>query len=394
MVTVPEAIRLLHEQATPLPPCSLPLQKAGGLKLAASVYAPQDVPAFRQSAMDGYAFSYGDWKKYGDLQLTGEVAAGAATTATLLQQQAVRIFTGAPIPEGADTVVMQERASVTRRELRIADDRLQEGGNVRPLGSELTKGALALPAGAILTPAAIGLLATLGLTAAPVVPRPRVRIVVTGNELQSPGAPLEYGQVYESNSWLLAAALEQLHIREVEVVHVADQFGLVKEVFGTALEEADLLLVTGGVSTGDYDYVVKALDACGVQPLFHGVRQKPGKPLYAGKLGNTMVFGLPGNPSAVLTCFYMYVLPVIQQQMGRSGAAMQQQCLPLTHSFAKPAGMTHFLKGICSNGTVTLLTAQESYKLNTFALANCLVAFSAEATLYMPGDKVIVHLLP
>lgn len=393
MVTVPEAMCLLHEQAILLPPCSLPLQQAGGLKLAANVYAPQDVPAFRQSAMDGYAFSYGDWKKYGHLQLSGEVQAGALRTEPLLQQQAVRIFTGAPIPEGADTVVMQERTSVTTQQLQIRDDRLPEGGNVRPMGSELTKGALALPAGTILTPAAIGLLATLGLTHATVIPRPRVRIIVTGNELQSPGAPLAYGQVYESNSWSLAAALEQLYIAEVQVQQVTDQFELVKDVFGTALEQVDLLLVTGGVSTGDYDYVARALDACGVQPLFHGVRQKPGKPLYAGKRGNTVVFGLPGNPSAVLTCFYMYVLPVIERQMGRSGFAMQQQCLPLTHSFAKPAGMTHFLKGVCNNGAVTLLTAQESYKLNTFALANCLVQFDAEVTLYMPGDKVIVHLL-
>ncbi|UYQ91408.1 molybdopterin molybdotransferase MoeA [Chitinophaga horti] len=393
MIDVSTALHILQSNTSVPAPAMLPLQEATGFTLAADVKAPRNMPAFRQSAMDGYAFDYAAWDKISPLQIASEVAAGATKVMSLLAGQAARIFTGAPMPEGADTVVMQEKTSVTDKQLHVLDTALQAGSNVRPIGSEIGADELALPAGTLLTPAATGLLAALGFTNVAVYPPPRVSIVVTGNELQTPGLPLAPGQVYESNSWSLRAALEPWRIKEVTVRHAPDDPQQIVAALAAALEEADILLVTGGVSVGDYDYVAQSLTACGVETLFHRIRQKPGKPLFAGRKEDKIVFGLPGNPSSVLTCFYEYVRPVIAWRMQHPGHDSSIRKLPLTHDHEKPPGLTHFLKARSDGQEVTLLTGQESYKLNTFALANCLVALDADRGQWKAGEEVAVHFI-
>lgn len=394
MISVSEAKHIISNNCSTLPPVTIPLQQAAGLVLAKEVFAVTDIPAFDQSAMDGYAFCFADWQQNKPLTINGEVAAGLTTKPVIQPNQAVRIFTGAAIPPNTNTVVIQEKVTVQNNQLFIQDTLLKQGSNIRPGGSEIKAGSLALEKGNRLTPASIGFLAGIGVTEVSVYPSPKIKIVITGNELKQPGETLQHGQVYESNSFTLKAALQQLHIGNVAVLYAKDDAAKLQEVLHDALTGCDILLVTGGVSAGDYDFVSTALENCGVEKLLHKVKQKPGKPLLVGKRNRQLVFGLPGNPSSVLTCFYEYVIPAIEQMMKVKRSCIQKKNLPLTNSYHKNSGLTHFLKAHCKDDTVSLLDAQESYRLRSFATSNCLVSLKEDGTDYNAGDIVEVHILP
>jgi molybdopterin molybdotransferase len=393
MISVAEAKKIVSENVSSLEPEILPLQESAGLTLAEDVYAPMDIPAFPQSSMDGYAFSFDYWQKKKKLEIAGEVAAGNNEIFTLAQGNAVRIFTGAAVPHGADTVVMQEKIKTINGELIIEDENLQAGNSVRPKGSEIKAGALALEKETVLSPAAIGFLAGIGISEVNVYPNPSISIIITGDELQQPGKPLQHGQVYESNSFALKAVLKQLYINNVEVFYASDKREIVTSALEKALQQSDVVLLTGGISVGDYDFVLQAATECRIEKLFHKVKQRPGKPLYFGKKNNKLVFGLPGNPSSVLTCFYQYVVPAIEKMNKRRKLLSVVQA-PLSKSFQKAAGLTHFLKGFYDGKTVAPLDAQESYRLSSFARANCLIQVYEDVTECRQGDLVDVHLLP
>ena len=392
MISVGEAKNILAKVCKPLTPATIPLQKAMGLVLAQNVFAAVDVPAFNQSSMDGYAFLFEDWRGTETLMIEGVVQAGSHLESPVQAKQAVRIFTGAAVPKNLDTVVMQEKVLVQGNQLIIKDDLLKQGGNVRLKGSEIEVGDLALEKGTKLSPAAIGFLAGIGIKEVLVYPKPRVKLIITGNELAQPGEPLGYGQVYESNSFAVSAALQQMGIDAV-ISFAKDNREELKVVLEDGLKDSDILLITGGVSVGDYDFVANTLADCGVEKLFHRIKQRPGKPLFAGRKGNQMVFGLPGNPSSVLTCFYEYVVPSLSQLMNTTTSIIQYKSLPLAHSFAKANKLTNFLKAHCTDEKVTILNAQESYRLSSFATANCLVCLGEDEINYNEGDMVEVHLI-
>lgn len=393
MITVAEAKQIITNNIIPLSPAKAAIMNASGRLLATDVYAVADIPAFPQSSMDGYAFSF-DTKKAGErLVIEGEIAAGSTSDNFLTPGKAVRIFTGAPVPPGADTVVMQEKVEAANGMLSIHDDLLKKGANVRPKGSEITAGQLALPAGTFLTPAAVGFLAGIGVAEVNVYPHPSITLIITGKELQKPGSSPRFGQVYESNSYALTAALKQLHIETVNAVWVDDDLALLTEVLNKALAESDMVLLTGGISAGDYDFVLQAATECGVSQLFHKVKQRPGKPLYFGMKGNKVVFGLPGNPSSVLTCFYEYVVPALSQ-MSHLRKELVPVKAPLLKPIQKAAGLTHFLKGHFDGKAVAPLTAQESYRMSTYATANCLIVVEEETTACKEGEIIEIHLLP
>jgi molybdopterin molybdotransferase len=391
MIPVEQAKQLIEQHTTQLPIVSMPLHKAMGLVLAEDLIAPYDIPAYPQSSMDGYALAIESLGS--DLLVEGEMAAGSGALLRLRRGFAVRIFTGAAVPEGADTVVVQEKIKLDGNRLFIADPNLKKGDNVRPVGSEIRKADLAMGKGETLTPAAIGFLAGMGINLVKVFPKPRVSIIVTGNELQHPGQPLEYGQVFESNSYTLLSALSQLHIDQVDVNRSNDDPNQLRSLLSAALDRSDLILMTGGVSVGDYDYTMRTFEACGVAPVFHKIRQKPGKPILFGKKNGKAVFGLPGNPASVLTCFYQYVYPAIGKMMNRA-LHLQSLRTSLMTPYEKAAGMTHFLKAIYDGLEVRLLSGQESYKLNSYAKANCLVVIPEHITVVHSGDEVEVHILP
>lgn len=398
MISVQEAKRIIDENVSSLPPVKMPLQKVAGLVLAEDVYATMDIPAFPQSSMDGYAFLFEGWKKNKRLKIVGEIAAGNNEKFTLAPGNAVRIFTGAAVPPGADTVIMQEKTNIDRSpgaggELIIEDEALQQGASVRPKGSEIKAETLALDKENVLSPAAIGFLAGIGIAEVRVYPNPSITIIITGNELQEPGKPLQHGQVYESNSFALKAVLEQLQIDNIQILYASDKPDVTTTALKKALEQSDLVLITGGISVGDYDFVLQAATECGVQKQFHKIKQRPGKPLYFGNKENKLVFGLPGNPSSVLTCFYQYVIPALEKLTKRK-IGLRKINIPLACSFKKAAGLTHFLKGSCDGRTATPLNAQESYRLSSFAKANCLIEIAEERTSVNEGDVVDVYLLP
>jgi len=393
MIPVAEAKEIIEQYVAPLPPVKMGLLQAAGCTLAENISSNYDIPAFPQSAMDGYAFAFADHEAHRSLSIQVLVQAGAEEHVQLNNAQAARIFTGAPVPENADTVVMQEKVMVQDNEIIIQDDQLTKGLNVRPKGSEISKGELALPQGTRLMPAALGFLAGIGVTQVMAYPKPVVHIILTGKELQQQHEALQYGKVYESNSFTLIAALQQLYITDVSKFIVDDDLQLLQQSLEKSLHQADIVLLTGGVSVGDYDFVVKANELCGVTQRFHKIKQRPGKPLYFGTKDQKLVFGLPGNPSSVLTCFYEYVIPAINK-MCFMPASIQQLQLPLATAYSKKEGLTHFLKGRIINGKVQPLTAQESYRLASFATADCLIVLEEERADYAANEVVEVHLLP
>jgi molybdopterin molybdotransferase len=394
MITVTEAKKRITENTGLLPVVAVPLGESGGMILAQDIRSELDVPPFDQSAMDGYAFRFDDLAGGQPLRVVGAIPAGVQTHQPLLAGEAMRIFTGAPVPEDADTVVMQEHVTAVGDQIRIEDPPLKQGGNVRPRGSQTQKGQVALQAGAKLTPAAIGFLAGLGVETVNMWAKPRVCLLITGNELAPPGSPLQPGQVYESNSFALAAALRELHIQPALVFRSDDNEARITEYLKTGIQACDLVLVTGGISVGDHDLVKKSLENCLVETIFYKVKQKPGKPLYFGRKANTLLFGLPGNPASVLTCFYEYVVPAIQKMTGKTDPAPSGLTRVLAEDFGKKAGLTYFLKGKLDGESVIPLGAQESYRMNSFADADCLIVLEENKSEYRKGEIVEVHLLP
>ena len=393
MISVAEAKKIIYDNIPTPRAVELSLTNAAGLVLATDVIASIDIPAFPQSSMDGYAFSYSDWQQGNGLEIRGEIPAGFSEENRISNRQAVRIFTGAAVPPGADTVVMQEKVSASSGKLVIEDDKLKAGANVRPKGSEIQAGELALEAGTLLTPAAIGFLAGIGITNVLVYPKPIIHLIVTGKELQQPGFPLSYGQVYESNSVMLRSGLQQVSITDVHVVHADDDLAVLTNILQMAVAAADVVLLSGGVSVGDYDFVLEAAKQCGISTLFHKIKQRPGKLLFFGRKENKLVFGLPGNPSSVLTCFYQYVVPALQQ-FSRRPNPVKTLLVPLASDHQKAAGLTHFLKARFDGERVQLLGAQESYRLSSYAQANCLVQLDEDTTVKKAGELVAIHLLP
>src|SRR6187431_207074 len=311
MIPVQEARQLIAEKCMPSRKEEVELIHSVGMVLAEDVYSPIDTPPFDQSAVDGYAFSFSQWNQKGPLTIVGEIPAGHVAHEKMKAHQTMRIFTGAHVPSGMDTVVMQEKVEVLGNELHIKDPQLVGGSNVRLKGSQTKAGTLALPKGHLLTPASISFLASLGIAIVQVYELPRVRIIVTGKELVLAGAILKAGMIYESNSAGLTAALKMLGITPLSVEVIDDDERAIMRAINRTID-ADILILTGGASVGDYDFVPSALEKCGVQKVFHKVKQKPGKPFYFGVENQTLVFGLPGNPAAVLSCFYQYIVPVIE----------------------------------------------------------------------------------
>lgn len=390
VISVTEAKKTIANNTKSLDVAILQLHEAFGLTLSIDVIAAIDIPAFAQSSMDGYAFNFNDITNA--LNISGEIAAGANTPLQINTGEAARIFTGAPLPEGADTVVMQEKIIIENNKLIIKDDALQQFSNVRAKGAEVKAGTIAMAAGTHLTAAAIGFLAGIGITHVAVYPPPVITIIITGNELQIPGNALQFGQVYEASSVMLTAALQKVGVKSIISIKVKDDKEALKHSLAKALQQSDIVLLTGGVSVGDYDFVVEVARACGIEQRFHKIKQRPGKPLFFGTKEAKQIFGLPGNPSSSLVCFYEYVLPMIEGMMRQQNSVIVLKAR-LTHNYPKAAGLTHFLKATYSNGNVTPLHAQESFRLHSFAQANCLIVLKEENENYKAGDEVEVHLI-
>ncbi len=390
MISVSEARKLIDENCKGGRSEVMRLIDALDRALSDDVVSPMDTPPFHQSAVDGYAFSFKDWDGKSKLEVAGEVQAGNVFTAEIKPRQAIRIFTGAPVPAGLDTVVMQEKIEVQGDQMTIKDPLLVAGANVRLQGSQTKIGDVVLKKSHRLTPASISFLASLGITEVPVFAHPHIRIIVTGKELVAPGGIIHEGQIFESNSFALKTALKAMGISPVSAEIVEDDEALIMEAITRALD-SDIVILTGGASVGLYDLVPSSLAKCGVKEIFHKVKQKPGKPFYFGTYGDVLVFALPGNPAAVLSCFYEYITPAIGKFTGRQ--YHKRLKMILAHDFQRKPGLTQFMKGKTKANTVFILDHQESYLMNSFAHADALVELEEDREVILKGDLVNVLMI-
>ena len=388
MIAIDEAFSILSKTIFTLPQATISLENALRYITAETILSPINMPPFRQSNMDGFALSLHHELTY---EIVGEIKAGNSKPIQLQPGQAVKIFTGAAVPDAAQAVIQIEKVSVNGNQLFLQESVLPET-NIRPLGSQIKKNEIALEKGTILTPAAIGFLAGLGFTAVKVYQKPTIGIVITGNELISAGRPLAHGQVYESNAIMLQTALMESHYNQVEVYQVDDHFENTKSILEKAIQTHDVVLVSGGISVGDYDFVGQALQSLDVEILFYKVNQKPGKPLMAGKLNDTIIFALPGNPAASLTCFYIYVIPTIKKMSGMTISYETIIQKRMTHDYTVNNSRDQFLKAMVSNDEVTILRHQDSSMLDSFALANALVYLPNGNYKLAKGDKVASYM--
>ena len=391
MVSVEDAISIIKKNLEIADLTSIMVPDSLNYFLGEDVYAPINVPSFNQSAMDGYAFKFEDVGN--ELDVVEEIPAGDIRTVEIKNGQAVRIFTGAMVPDSCDTVVMQELTEVNGNKLIVKDSGLKKGGNIRKEGHQITKGDLALEKGSKITPAAIGFLSSLGLTEVKVYKLPMVTVLATGDELVKPGNELQKGQVYESNTLMLKAALKEFGINPL-IVKLPDNFEKTKMAVKTAIDDSDIILLSGGISVGDYDYVKPSLDENGVEQLFYKVKQKPGKPLFFGKKEKTLIFALPGNPGASLNCFYVYVSIALNGFIGNPNLELKKKKALIQKSYKKKSGRAEFLKAFFNEGEVEILEGQGSDVLLSFSKANCIVYISNELEYVEAGEEIEIFMLP
>jgi molybdopterin molybdotransferase len=315
LIPIAEARSRVLEAVRPLPAEAVPVADALGRVLAEDIRSPISVPPFDSSAMDGYALIAGD---AAELELTDEARAGHPAAAAVMTGTAVAISTGAAVPEGATAVVPVERTERTGDTVRVPAT--EPGANIRRAGEDIAAGETVLRAGDPLTPAALGVAASVGRASIDCARRPRVALLVTGDELTEPGTPLAPGEIYSSNGYALAGQVERAGAVLAGHERVADTADATRAALGPALDAADVVVVSGGVSVGPHDHVKAALAGLGVEERFWGVNLRPGKPVWFGALGDTLAFGLPGNPVSAMVTFQLFVRPALAALQGTDPA--------------------------------------------------------------------------
>ena len=374
-------------QAAPLEPVVLPLADAVGRVLAARTTSPIDIPGFDRSAMDGYAVRAADTP--GELDLVGEVAAGASAADALEPGTARRIFTGGAIPAGADAVQRQEDVEVldTTR-VRLAAP-VPEGHHIRRRGEDVPRGAPLLDPGATVTAQALTVLAAAGIATVPVHRPARVAVLLTGDELVPPGKPLGPGQIHESNGVVLRTLAAQAGAEVTDLGVVGDDRDATIAAVKRGLHEADVLLVAGGVSVGEHDHVKAALATAGVEELFWGVRVKPGKPLYCGRgPAGRWAFGLPGNPLSGVVSFLLFVEPLLRRLHGEADAVARHATARLGEPVRPADGRTTYLTATIADGVATPTAQQGSAMTLSLALADGFIVVPEDAGEIPAGDMV------
>ena len=376
MISVEEARAALLALVAPLEVEEIPLRAAAGRVLARDVAAARTQPPFAASSMDGYALRRVEVEPDAMFKVVGEAAAGHRFEGTVGPGQAVRIFTGAPVPEGADFVVIQE--DVTRRgDLITLGHDIDGKDNIRPAGGDFTKGT-PMRAPRRLRPADIALLAAMNIARVPVTRRPVVAVLATGDELVQPGEAPGPDQIVASNSYGLAAMLEGLGA-EVRLLPIArDTEASLQQAFRLA-QGADLLITIGGASVGDHDLVGAVAEDAGLERSFYKVAMRPGKPLMAGRMGTMAMIGLPGNPVSAMVCGHVFVAPVIARMLGLGDDAQPLATAPLGVDLPANGPRAHYMRARLDTGAIVPDARQDSSLLTVLA--------SAEALLVRPvGD--------
>ncbi|SDB70251.1 molybdopterin molybdotransferase MoeA [Belnapia rosea] len=400
LLSVEAAEALIAERIPPIQGAeTLPLTEAAGRVLARALHASLPLPPFFNSAVDGYAFRHADLTP-GEpslLPLAGRIAAGHVAEQAPAPGQAARIFTGAPMPPGADTVVMQEDAVAEGRGVWVPPG-LKPGANARPAGEDVAAGALALPAGRRLRAPEIGLAAALGHAALPVVPRVRVGVFSTGDELATPGTPLGPAQAYDSNRFTLLALLARLPVMASDLGILPDDPAATAAALRAAAGSHDLLLTSGGVSTGEEDHVRAAIEAGG-RLVFWRLAVKPGRPVAMGVLpksggdfaaGGTPVIGLPGNPVAAVVTFLHLARPLVLRLAGALPEVLPRFPAEAGFSYRKKAGRREYVRVRLRDGVAFKFEREGAGLLTSLTESDAFVELPEAVLSVAPGDAVRV----
>lgn len=397
-LTVAEALQRIGEAIRPFEGSeTIVLRASLGRVLAGDIRSTMNVPAHTNSAMDGYAVSSSDLPMSGtrELRVVGTAWAGTPFSGTVNQGECARIMTGAILPVGTDTIVMQEQAERDGDVIRIGAGH-KPGQHVRQAGEDLAVGEVALPAGVRIGPAQLGLLASLGIEEITVFQLPRVAIFTTGDELRSLGESLGLGEIYDSNRYTLYGMLARLGIEPMDLGIVRDRRDDVEAAFLRAAAMADVVITSGGVSVGEADFVKETLEKLG-KVNFWKIAMKPGRPLAFGKIKNTWFFGLPGNPVSVMATFYQLVQPALRRLMGLSKTSNSLFKVPCASRLKKTPGRVEFQRGILERDAAGQLTVrstgeQGSGILSSMSEANCFIVLPMEAGNVEAGTWVDVQI--
>ncbi|UWR23762.1 gephyrin-like molybdotransferase Glp [Sulfitobacter sp. S190] len=387
MIPVEAALDALFALTRVMPVEEVPLRAAAGRILARDVTARRTQPPFAASSMDGYALRRAEVEPDAMFKVIGEAAAGHSFAGTVKAGQAVRIFTGAPIPDGADFVVIQE--DTTRRgDLITLGHRIGPKDNIRPAGGDFAKGQR-LAAPQRLRPADIALMAAMNIPEVPVFARPDVAIIATGDELVQPGDTPGPNQIIASNNYGLAAQLEAMGARARLIPIARDTPAALTRAFELA-QGADLVITIGGASVGDHDLVAPVAAELGMEQSFYKVAMRPGKPLMAGRLGETMMIGLPGNPVSALVCGTVFVAPVIRAMQGLAQTAAPRRHMPLAVDIAANGPREHYMRARITDAGVIPAERQDSSLLTVLASADVLLVRPKDAPAQPKGTLVEV----
>ena len=370
MISVSDALSHLFDLVTATEVEAVPLRQAAGRVLARDVVATRTQPPFAASSMDGYALRQTEVEPDAMFKVIGEAAAGHRFDGVVKAGQAVRIFTGAPVPEGADFVVIQE--DTTRRgDLIMLGHDIGPKTNIRPAGGDFHAGDT-LDAPRLLRPADIALLASMNVATVPVYAKPRVAIIATGDELVQPGEVPNPDQIIASNTYGLAALLEQ-HGAQCRMIPIArDTVPSLTQAF-TMAQDADLIITIGGASVGDHDLVAPVAAQMGMEQSFYKVAMRPGKPLMAGRLRDVPMIGLPGNPVSAMVCGTVFVVPVLRKMLGLPAAPAARVDLPLGVDLPANGPREHYMRAMVRDGAVLPEDNQDSSLLGILSRADVLM---------------------
>lgn len=391
MLTYQQALEKILRHTLPVKKRALPLRESLGCLLAQDLFSREPFPHFDNSAVDGYAIRRGaDTLEF---KVQGEVRAGEYFKGTLKPGRALRIFTGAPVPRRAQAVVMQEHTERRNGSIRLAKDP-RWGENIRFRGEDFQKGRVLVRKGARLNPCHLALLAAAGFEKISVIPKPSAAILATGNELLKIGEKLQAGKIRDSNTILLEAQVKEAGGIPQALPFVGDRPALICDRIRKGLQ-SDLLLIAGGVSVGAYDFVKEALKKEGVRKIFWKVNIKPGKPLFFGRKGKTLVFGLPGNPVSVFVTFEEFIKPALRKMSSVNLLEDRWVSGFLTEKFENGPRL-HFVRVHCrfdkNRCAVTPLGGQGSHMIGELASADALLRVEPEARL-KKGETVRVKII-
>lgn len=393
MISVKKAQQLILKNTGKGRADRLGIMNCVGRVLAEAVTSPEDFPRFRQSAMDGYAVRFEDLEKP-VLKVSRRIFAGGPSAPVLKEGECAYITTGSPVPRNTGAVVPVEDVLAEAGLIRIRV-KAEKGDNIRKAGDDIKRGASLCNKGDLVTPQAMGIFGALGIAGLRIYQPPSVGIVTTGSEVAAVGAArLGKSEIRNANLCSLAALLGAVGIKPAFLKALPDKKGLLPAFLGKLKKLPEIVILTGGVSVGGHDYVKEELEGCGVKRIFWKVAQKPGKPMYAGVRNGTLFLGLPGNPAAVITCFYLYALPAINKYMNKRGVFLPEAMAPLAGPVKAGGSRAVFLRGYFNGGKVKPLQGQGSHMLSSFLKTNCMIELGpSTARTLGEGEKVKVLLL-